>query len=139
VQELPYQNSEEDYEDDNTVSEICESLFEESGKCNKMLSQNSEQSYSSYVQYDNEKMTCNFIDNIVNNAYTQTGEIYTRTSGITYIDLGMATWQVVSLVFLTFGTTILAYMAFHLEPLVRVPNPGNKHLMQGPSHAMYFS
>lgn len=35
--ELPYQNAEEDEEDDDSVSEICEQLYDLSGKCNKMM------------------------------------------------------------------------------------------------------
>ena len=109
-------------------------------------SSDKEKSYSTMQQYDNEQTTCNYIHNVMSNAYTQEGEIVvnqrawnTQSGYFATVDLGMAGWQVACLVFLIFGTIILAYMAFYLEPLVRVPNPGNKHLMHGPSHALYFS
>eukprot|EP00815_Leptocylindrus_aporus_P004594 CAMPEP_0116067928 /NCGR_PEP_ID=MMETSP0322-20121206/11360_1 /TAXON_ID=163516 /ORGANISM="Leptocylindrus danicus var. apora, Strain B651" /LENGTH=463 /DNA_ID=CAMNT_0003554947 /DNA_START=15 /DNA_END=1406 /DNA_ORIENTATION=+ len=141
---LPYQNSEADENDENNISEVCVSLFEESGKCNSMMSTNGEETYASLVQFDNEKTTCTFIDNIVSGSYTQEGEVvlnqkaYNARNGyFTKVDFNMPAWQVVCLVFFIFGTVILAVIAFYLEPLVKVPVPGNKHLIHGPSHGQY--
>ena len=109
-----------------------------------MMSTNGEETYASLVQFDNEKTTCTFIDNIVSGSYTQEGEVvinqkaYNARNGyFTKVDFNMPAWQVVCLVFFIFGTVILAVIAFYLEPLVKVPVPGNKHLIHGPSHGQY--
>uniref|UniRef100_A0A7S2KEZ4 Uncharacterized protein n=1 Tax=Leptocylindrus danicus TaxID=163516 RepID=A0A7S2KEZ4_9STRA len=134
--DLPYQNGEADEEDDDAVSEICEQLYDLSGKCNTMLASGGDDETMSSVQYANQETSCTYIDNILTGSYNQEGNVYINQKEYNkqkgyyeQVSGSVAGWQVASLVFLVFGVVVLAGMAFHLEPLVKVPVPGDKQLL----------
>jgi len=144
--DLPYQNAEEDEEDNDNVSEICEQLYDLSGKCNKMLGSEGDSATMSSVQYSNQDTSCTYIDNILTGSYSQEGNVYINQKEYNkqkgyyeQVSGSVAGWQVASLVFLVFGVVVLAGMAFHLEPLVKVPVPGDKQLLHHQKGGMVYA
>eukprot|EP00592_Proboscia_alata_P009976 CAMPEP_0194355436 /NCGR_PEP_ID=MMETSP0174-20130528/3344_1 /TAXON_ID=216777 /ORGANISM="Proboscia alata, Strain PI-D3" /LENGTH=579 /DNA_ID=CAMNT_0039124711 /DNA_START=89 /DNA_END=1828 /DNA_ORIENTATION=+ len=74
--DLPWQQVDEDQEDGDDVSEICENLWGESAKCNRYYNEVMDYSYGSDEQEDAEKMVCYYIENILSGQYNENGEIY---------------------------------------------------------------
>eukprot|EP00586_Coscinodiscus_wailesii_P007032 CAMPEP_0172491132 /NCGR_PEP_ID=MMETSP1066-20121228/21832_1 /TAXON_ID=671091 /ORGANISM="Coscinodiscus wailesii, Strain CCMP2513" /LENGTH=538 /DNA_ID=CAMNT_0013260009 /DNA_START=220 /DNA_END=1836 /DNA_ORIENTATION=+ len=70
--ELAYQNQDENDDDDNAVSEICENLFDQSAKCHKFYNN---PVYMSEEQENNANMVCYFIDNVLSGSYDEYGQI----------------------------------------------------------------
>lgn len=78
--DLPYQNQDEDGDDDDEeeeaeVTELCELLFEEAGKCHKYMEDVDEEAYGEN-QAENEDTVCGFIQNVVTGQYDELGYIY---------------------------------------------------------------
>lgn len=77
----PYNDpaEEQEYGDDGNVEvevlEICERLYEDSGKCNRHFQEDDEDAYQSQNQYSSETRVCNFISNIVEDKYDEDGVI----------------------------------------------------------------
>uniref|UniRef100_A0A7S1GIQ8 Uncharacterized protein n=1 Tax=Cyclophora tenuis TaxID=216820 RepID=A0A7S1GIQ8_CYCTE len=67
------------YTDDaagQSVYELCEFLYDASGKCNRYYDvYDVDETYETYQQADNEGKVCDFIESLVENNYNQYGEI----------------------------------------------------------------
>ena len=75
-----YQNVDGDEEDGDDINELCENLYQGSGKCNQYLYGAEDGSYQGYNQEANEKEVCGFIKNVVTGQYDEKGYIYLETS-----------------------------------------------------------
>lgn len=73
---LPYQEIDEDAEDSDEVTEMCENLYSASAKCNKNIAGATSQSYLSSEQEYNAQTTCSYISSIVSGHYDERGYIY---------------------------------------------------------------
>lgn len=76
---LPYQQVEEDAEDDNEVTQMCENLYSASAKCNSHIGGATSQSYTSDEQNDNSQATCSYISSVVTGHYDEQGFIYSSS------------------------------------------------------------
>jgi len=81
--ELPWEELDEDADAD-TVSEICETLYYESGKCNKNYKNFDSGVYGGYgsgglEQSVTDELVCSYIQNVLS-GYDESGEIYTGSS-----------------------------------------------------------
>jgi len=76
--ELAFQDADEDADgDDNDITEVCETLYAASAKCNKyMYAATSSSAYQSDAQANNENTVCNFITSVVTGSYDENGYIY---------------------------------------------------------------
>jgi len=72
---LPFQ-AQEDAEDNDSISEICENLYDYAAKCNRYLYSANDNSYQSYQQAGNEYAVCSFIASVVTGTYDEYGYIY---------------------------------------------------------------
>lgn len=78
-----------DTDDGQGVYEMCEVLYEASGKCNRYMNeQNIEETYNSEIQADDELNVCNFVDSLMENNYDETGEIWLKSASF-----DIANWQ----------------------------------------------
>ncbi len=76
TQDLPFQQSDNDANDNNAVSEICENLYGYAAKCNRYIGSANDNSYQSYQQANNEYAVCSFISSVVQGSYDEYGYIY---------------------------------------------------------------
>jgi len=74
--DLPYQEVDEDAEDNNDVTEMCENLYTAAAKCNRHIGSASSESYQSSEQEDNSQTVCNYIGSVVSGRYDEDGFIY---------------------------------------------------------------
>lgn len=68
----PYNQLDDDAQDEDQITELCETLYYQSAKCNKALGD----VYTSQNEANTEIMVCYYIANIVENKYDEYGEIY---------------------------------------------------------------
>ena len=71
-QELPYNQVDDDANDEDAISEICENLYFQSAKCNKAIGE----VYTNDNEAATENLVCSYISNIVQDRYDEYGEIY---------------------------------------------------------------
>merc|ERR1719230_1696942 len=74
--DLPYQQIDEDAEDDDSVTEMCENLYVDSAKCNRHIGGADEESYITSEQEDNEGAICSYIQSVVTGHYDEDGYNY---------------------------------------------------------------
>lgn len=73
---LAYKQTDEDTEDEDNISEVCEDLYNTAAKCNRHIGVATDESYNSYQQEDNEYTVCSFINSVVTGVYDEYGLIY---------------------------------------------------------------
>jgi len=73
---LKFQNVANDNVDADSVTELCENLYDYSAKCNRHVGGATSASYQSYQQQDNELAVCSFIASVVTGTYDEYGFIY---------------------------------------------------------------
>jgi len=69
--DLPYMIVQDDADDGDDITELCENLYTESAKCNKHLYDAEDGSYMSYNQETNEALVCGFISNVNSGKYDE--------------------------------------------------------------------
>jgi len=72
--DLQFNNN--DGNDGDEVTEVCENLYNYAAKCNKHIGGASSSSYQSYQQENNEYAVCSFIASVVTGTYDEYGYIY---------------------------------------------------------------
>jgi len=73
--------------DQDGVVAVCRALYEGSAQCNMhMNSYSTISKYMSQYEIEVEQRTCSFIDNIINGAYDETGEIYLSSGSFDFHD-----------------------------------------------------
>ena len=73
--------------DKDGVVAVCRALYEGSAQCNMHINNfNSISQYMSQYERDVEKMTCSFIENIIDGAYDESGEIFLSTGDFDFHD-----------------------------------------------------
>lgn len=70
--ELPYNQIDDDVNDNDQITELCENLYYQSAKCNRAIGS----VYGNQNEENVENMVCYFIENIVEDKYDEYGEIY---------------------------------------------------------------
>jgi len=110
-------NNNNDDDKEPEVQEICENLYEASGKCEKK--HGFDNGYADYAEYanqaTNEEIVCDFISSIKSGTYSQTGEIVVGGSN-RYAEGGKTTGgQKFALTFFILGTVGLAVYAAMLH------------------------
>lgn len=78
--DLPFQQADDDAEDNDDISEICENLYGYAAKCNRHIGSATENSYQSHQQADNEYAVCSYISSVVTGSYDEYGYIYIDSS-----------------------------------------------------------
>merc|ERR1712151_61720 len=73
---LPYNQIDEDVDDEDNISEVCENLYSAAAKCNRHIGSATDESYNSEQQEDNEYSVCSFISSVVTGVYDENGLIY---------------------------------------------------------------
>lgn len=76
VQDLSFQGTQDDADDNDDISEVCENLYGYAAKCNRYLSSANDNSYQSYQQASNEYAVCSFIESVLQGSYDENGYIY---------------------------------------------------------------
>jgi len=120
--EMPYQQSQGDYDDADDVNEMCTTIYDGAGKCNRYYTDAETASYGSYEQEDNEDVVCGFISNLVRKSYSEKGEIIlygglTWKNPFTYHNLNsaMSNGQRFSLTMFMIGTACMGLYALYLH------------------------
>lgn len=76
LQQNEYGNEEEDDEnDEDQISEVCENLYTASAKCNKNFDDATASSYQGNNQYTEEDMVCDYITSLLEGNYDESGSI----------------------------------------------------------------
>jgi len=78
--QLPFQQIDNDADDNDNISEICENLYNYAAKCNRYIGSANDNSYQSYQQVSNEYAVCSFIHSVVTGSYDEYGYIYVDAS-----------------------------------------------------------
>lgn len=117
--------------DVDDVNEMCEAIYEASGKCESIYGldlgfvQMNREDGDYENQVENEFMVCNFINSLIWNSYTETGEI----NSVDEQDVAIRTMmplQKVSLTLLTITAVALAGYAYYLHREIEKHSPKNK-------------
>lgn len=74
--DLPFQQVDNDAEDNDDITEICENLYYTAAKCNRYIGDATDESYQSYQQEANSVAVCSFITSVVTGSYDEQGYIY---------------------------------------------------------------
>lgn len=125
-------NNEEDEADEDAVSEMCENVYSASGKCeskhgiNGFIQINAEEN-DFESQGMNEWQVCTFIDSLVWNSYTETGEIniYDKQDEVMR---ETTTLQKVALSLLTISCFVTGCYAYYLNRKINIEYPPKVNL-----------
>jgi hypothetical protein len=118
LQDNAYENNQDDNDDNNGISEICENLYMDAAKCNVNFDAYSAESYQGNNQASQEGAVCDFITSLVEGSYDESGNIiidtnwYFNTSNWrdadeylheamnvkNYVSTNMDVWQIAALI-----------------------------------------
>ena len=73
---MKFQQVDNDAEDNDDITEICENLYDAAAKCNRYIGGATDESYESYQQEENSVAVCSFITSVVTGSYDEEGYIY---------------------------------------------------------------
>jgi hypothetical protein len=79
-QDNAYENNQDDNDDNDGISEICETLYMDAAKCNKNFDAYTADSYQGNNQASQEDGVCDFITSIVEGNYDESGSIVIDTN-----------------------------------------------------------
>jgi len=137
--ELPYNQVDDDVNDQDAISEICENLYFQSAKCNQAIGD----IYTSDNEAKVENMVCYYISNIVAGVYDEYGEIYLDNDGvkgyITAVIKQTSEVQVVALGAVIFTCIIFMMYAGYLHrALTYRTSGGNGEDEWAPRKGLYY-
>jgi len=143
--ELAFQEYDDGQEEDDSVTEVCETLYGEAAKCNIHLSGATSDSYQTTEQAYGKYAVCNFIKSVVTGAYDETGFIYfdinAYTSDNEYNEFASNLWsnpmisktQVFTILVFSMTTLILMMYCCVLHKSIQTKQNANggrsKHLL----------